>query len=66
MTDQAVVHIGENSPEQVAYKLLRDIARLEKKYNSSLHHFENTDRKWILETYADCLDAARGLRSEFD
>jgi hypothetical protein len=25
-----VVHIGENSPEQVAYKLLTDIANAEK------------------------------------
>ena len=30
MADGAVVHIGENSPEQVAYRLMRDIAIAEK------------------------------------
>jgi hypothetical protein len=31
----AVVHIGENSPEQVAYRLTHDIASIEKRV---LHH----------------------------
>jgi len=63
MADAPVVHIGENSPEQVAYKLLRDIAQLEKR---SLFHGEtgSADRQWLLDTYAECLEATMGNRSK--
>jgi hypothetical protein len=64
MADSAsVIHIGENSPEHVAYKLMERIAAIERK---SLHNTENlragasaADRKWILDTYAECLKAAK-------
>lgn len=65
MADAApVVHIGENSPEHVAYKLMERIAVLERK---SIHNsipetagWSGADRKWLLDTYAECLHAAKG------
>jgi hypothetical protein len=54
-----VVHIGENSPEQIAYKLLETIASNEKK---TLHGTATADRKWLLDTYAECLAAVFGKR----
>lgn len=67
MADSApVVHIGENSPEQVAYRLLERVAGLERK---SIHGSSDlssgwtaADRKWLLDTYAECLTAAKGFR----
>ncbi|HXS50846.1 MAG TPA: hypothetical protein VN713_12085 [Sphingomicrobium sp.] len=49
----SVVHIGENSPEQVAYKLLNNIAQAEKK--TLVGADANVTREWILRTYAQCL-----------
>jgi hypothetical protein len=57
MADNTVVHIGENSPEQVAYTLLRDIANIEQR--PLFHDPRAADRKWILDTYAECLIAIR-------
>jgi hypothetical protein len=57
MTENAVVHIGENSPEQVAYKLMRDIAIAEKIYLSGTSL--NSNRDWIIRTYCQCLQAVR-------
>jgi hypothetical protein len=57
MTDQPIVHIGENSPEQVAYKLMGAVANAEKKHLSGANC--NTDRAWILRTYAQCIRAVR-------
>ena len=51
MADQTVVHLGENSPEQVAYKLLERIAAYE--------NWSTFDRKKLLDTYAECLFAVR-------
>jgi hypothetical protein len=54
MADDTVVHIGENSPEYVALQLLRIVAAIENKvFNSS----SGVDRKWVLDTYAECLNA---------
>ena len=51
MADAPVVHIGENSPEEVALKLTQIIASVEKR--SLAGHVANTaDRKWLLDTYA--------------
>lgn len=47
MADKPVVHIGENSPEYVAYKLMLDVIRMEGK---ELHSKDE-----ILNLYADCL-----------
>jgi hypothetical protein len=64
MPDAPVVHIGENSPEHVAYQLFREVARAEKMnvINSPTSHGGEATRKWILDTYAECLYAAMGRR----
>ncbi len=62
MAEQTVVHIGENSPEQVAYRLMDNIAHVEGKV---LFKDQNSaDRTWILDTYAECLRAVRGYRKK--
>ncbi len=57
MTDSP--HIGDNSPEYVAYRLLLDIARVEKKALTASASCQMADRKWILGTYAECLLTVR-------
>lgn len=54
-----VVHIGENSPEEVAYKLLKTIASNERKTLSGNMEPASADRKWLLDTYAECLIAVK-------
>ena len=66
MADQNIVHIGENSPEQVAYKLLHKVERAEGKVDAGGDPKPGTDRKWILETSAECLKAAQGKQSTFN
>lgn len=56
MADAPVVHIGENSPEYVAYKLMNDILRLEK--------HQTISRKLLLDTYSECIEAAKGYRAK--
>ena len=55
MADNSAVHIAESSPEDVAYKLLLLIGRIEKQST-----FAN--RKTVLDTYVECLKAVRGER----
>src|SRR5687768_3433472 len=66
MPDAApVVHIGENSPERIAYKLMDHIATVEKKimfHTRELEGRQTVDRQWILDTYAECLQAVQGKR----
>lgn len=62
MADAPVVHIGENSPEEVAYRLMKTIASNEGKTINPMGNNISADRKWILDTYAECLDAVRGSR----
>jgi hypothetical protein len=50
MADQTDVHIGENSPEEVAYKLLSIVRRMET---------GTATKKQLLDTYAECLMAVR-------
>lgn len=61
MADAPEVHIGENSPEEVAYKLLVCIAKYEKKtmYGPFI---ASADRTWLLDTYAECLETVKGHR----
>lgn len=61
MAENTVVHIGENSPEQVAFKLMQEVASVEGKDMFS-HGKTPADRKWILDTYTECLRAVRGFR----
>ena len=53
MADEAIVHIGENSPEQVAYRLFETIATVESKTTNDM------DRDYILSTYVDCIKAVK-------
>ena len=57
MADADALHIGENSPEQVAFKLLYEIANVEGIEMRGLSGTKKTDRKWILDTYAECIIA---------
>jgi hypothetical protein len=65
MADAPVLHIGENSPEKIAYKLLHDVMTVEKKA-LVVHRQEGgitqADRKYIFDTYAECLHAVEGKR----
>jgi hypothetical protein len=55
-----VIHQGENSPEQVAYKLLETIASNEgKTLRGSSVGKASAERKWLLDTYAECLQTVR-------
>jgi hypothetical protein len=58
MTDPAL-HIGDNSPEYVAYRLMLDIAKVEKKALTPSASCQTADRKWVLDTYAECLRIVR-------
>jgi hypothetical protein len=69
MPDTPEIHLGENSPEHVAYKLFLNIAAVEGK---SLHQASDrtpqnvASRQWILDTYAECLTAVRNPDSRVD
>jgi hypothetical protein len=66
MADLPIVHIGENSPEQVAYKLLIHVAAAEGHTlldGPSAKGASTPGRGWILDAYAECLKAVRGNRS---
>jgi hypothetical protein len=60
MTDTSLS--GDNSPEYVAYRLMIDIARVEKKALGASASCQIADRKWILDTYAECLRAVRSTK----
>jgi hypothetical protein len=47
---------GGHSPEDIAFKLLYAISWSE---NIDLEGWGKTDRKWILDTYAECLLAVK-------
>lgn len=52
--------IGGKSREEVALELLRIIAYVEGKSIGIGGGTGRTDRKWVLSTYNECLDAASG------
>ncbi len=56
MPEETIVHIGENSPEQVAYKLFENVARSEGR-DLFAHGDNPADRQYILDTYAECITA---------
>ena len=69
MPDAPEIHLGENSPEHVAYKLFLNIAAVEGKllHQASERSPQNVaNRKWILDTYAECLTAVRNPHSRVD
>jgi hypothetical protein len=55
------VNLEGDSPELVAFALLRYLAQLEQQ-NASRSGVV-FDRNWLLDAYAECLDAVRGLRT---
>jgi hypothetical protein len=62
MADAPVVHIGENSPENIAYKLMHDLMRAERR---TFYHGTNdtvADRAYTIALYSECLAAVRGYR----
>jgi len=61
--DQTVTMPPSATPESAALSLLQLIARAEGKFFDSGRHPANTDRQWILETYAECLSTIRGVQS---
>jgi hypothetical protein len=61
---ETVVHIGENSPEHVAYKLMERIAEAEgKNLHRSSSDQHKADKAWILDTYAECIRTVRAPTS---
>ena len=61
MADSApVVHIGENSPEYVAFKLMLLIGDVEARETYG-HGEHPMDREWILKTYDQCRDVVNGV-----
>jgi hypothetical protein len=53
MADAPVVHIGENSPEHIAFKLMLFIQSADDSIVSK------TEKKSILDLYAECLNAVQ-------
>lgn len=61
-TNHPVAYLGENSPEHVAYLLMERIAEVEGVGLTKSSKDKLATRKWILDTYAESLDAVRANR----
>ena len=58
-----VVYITPNSPEKIAFDLMERVAFIEwKRIGRNQEYLTKTDRKYLLDTYAEWLKAAKGLR----
>jgi hypothetical protein len=57
MADKTIVHMGENSPEFVAYRLMEKIDSAEENYS------KKRGRDDILKLYAACLTAVQNPHS---
>jgi hypothetical protein len=56
MSDSKSYGAGDNTPEQIGYKLFVDVAIAENmRVKDYLGGDKVPDRKWILDTYAECL-----------
>jgi hypothetical protein len=55
------VNLEGDSPEVVAFALLRYLAQLEQAQARDTGVV--FDREWLLDAYADCLDAVKGNRA---
>lgn len=62
MADLPASRAVENTPEYIAYQLLERVADLEGMALSRDGKDKLASRKWLLDTCAECLDAARGAR----
>ena len=58
------VNLQGDSPEVVAFALLRYLAQLEQ--SQARDTGVVFDREWLLDAYADCLDAVKGNRAPSD
>jgi hypothetical protein len=60
-----VVHIGENSPEKIAYDLMLNIANVEgiAIHNNPDRSETKVSREWILDLYSECIKAVNGGHS---
>jgi hypothetical protein len=63
VADAAEVHLGENSPEGVAFKLLYEIAEAEGMQMRHAGGSKKPDWQWILDTYAECIMAVKAPSS---
>jgi hypothetical protein len=69
MADKSTINFAENSVQKIALDLTEMIAKAERR---TFHHSEpdarlkdgwiTYDRQWLLDTYAECLDAVTGSR----
>lgn len=60
MADESVAQFGENSPERQAYKLMQEVAQVERIVIGAGDlpaHWTRAGRAWILDTYQECLYA---------
>ena len=59
-----VVHIVENSPEAVAYKLFLDIVAVESRvlHRNAERGFSPASKEWILQTYRECIAVVKGTQ----
>jgi hypothetical protein len=66
MVDASIIHLGENSPEYVAFRLMEKIAASEGRIFSDRPNgtHQSADRAWILATYRECLSAVMGTRNQ--
>ena len=55
---------GEYSPERVAYMLLQHMMGCERMTPAAdpAHGWKTASRAWLLDTYAECLQAVKGER----
>jgi hypothetical protein len=61
MSEQPVEHAGDETAESVAFRLMLLVADLESRtlHGNPAKDRVNADRKWILDTYAECLQAVK-------
>jgi hypothetical protein len=61
MSEQPNEHAGNETPESVAFRLMMLVADLESRtlHGNPAKDRSNADRKWILDTYAECLQAVK-------
>ncbi len=64
MSDKSPVRLGGKSAEEAALELLEKIAAVEKR-EFYAHGKHPADRKYILDTYDECLTAAKGFRNTY-
>lgn len=53
-----------DSAHTVALDLAHEIGSIEGKYNSHFNRFENCDRAYILNLYAECFQSVTGGRTD--